>query len=129
MMGVIFLENTKPEKTDKKPYIRPRNINLSMKITQEERDMIERRMAQAGMKTIRAYVVKMAIDGRVISVELESVREMVRLLSNISNNINQLTRKTHETGNIHAQDVEILKNEVESIWGQTQVILQKINKL
>jgi len=86
-------------------------------------------MAQAGMKTIRAYVVKMAIDGRVISVELESVREMVRLLSNISNNINQLTRKTHETGNIHAQDVEILKNEVESIWGQTQVILQKINKL
>ena len=86
-----FLENPKPESTDtntdKKPYIRPRNINLSMKITQEERDMIERRMAQAGMKTIRAYVVKMAIDGRVISVELESVREMVRLLSNISNKV------------------------------------------
>ena len=123
------MKNPKLENTDKKPYIRPRNINLSMKITQEERDMIERRMAQAGMKTIRAYVVKMAIDGRVISVELESVREMVRLLSNISNNINQLTRKTHETGNIHAQDVEILKNEVESIWRQTQVILQKINKL
>ena len=127
------MKNPKPENTDKntnkKPYIRPRNINLSMKITQEERDMIERRMAQAGMKTIRAYVVKMAIDGRVISVELESVREMVRLLSNISNNINQIAKKSNETGNVHAQDIEILQGEVEKIWGQTQVILQKINKL
>ena len=127
------MKNPKPENidknTDKKPYIRPRNINLSMKITQEERDMIERRMAQAGMKTIRAYVVKMAIDGRVISIELESVREMVRLLSNISNNINQIAKKSNETGNVHAQDVEILQGEVEKIWGQTQVILQKINKL
>ena len=115
--------------SEKKPYIRPRNVNLSMKISQDERDMIEKRMAQAGMKTIRAYVVKMAIDGRVIHVELDSVREMVRLLSNATNNINQLTRKTHETGNFHAKDLEILQGEVENIWEQTQVILQKIGKL
>jgi len=100
-----------------------------MKITQEERDMIERRMEQAGIKTIRAYVVKMAIDGRVIQIELESVREMVRLLSNATNNINQIARVCNQTGNIHARDVGILQNEVEGIWEQTKVILQKINQL
>ena len=121
--------NTNLKTKDNKPYTRPRNVNLSMKVTQEERDMIERRMAQAGMKTIRAYVVKMAIDGRVIHVELDSVREMVRLLSNATNNINQVTRKAHETGNIYANDLEVLQGEVETIWAQTQVILQKINKL
>ena len=114
---------------NKKPYVRPRNVNLSMKITQEERDMIERRMEQAGMKTIRAYVVKMAIDGRVIQIELESVREMVRLLSNATNNINQIARACNQTGNIHAKDVAVLQGEVESIWDQTKVILQKINQL
>jgi len=129
LIGVIFLKNPKQKNTDKKPYVRPRNINLSMKITQDERDMIEQRMAQAGMKAIRAYIVKMAIDGRVIYVELDSVREMVRLLSNATNNINQIARKTNETGSIYSQDVEMLKEEVENIWGQTQVILQKINKL
>jgi len=144
-MGVIILEkltssakvranpnadaNTNLKTKDNKPYTRPRNVNLSMKVTQEERDMIERRMVQAGMKTIRAYVVKMAIDGRVIHVELDSVREMVRLLSNATNNINQVTRKAHETGNIYANDLEVLQGEVETIWAQTQVILQKINKL
>ena len=123
--GSDYIEKSKA----KKPYMRPRNVNLSMKITQEERDMIERRMAQAGMTAIRAYVVKMAIDGRVIHVELDSVREMVRLLSNATNNINQIARKANETGNIYAKDIEALQDEVESIWGQTQVILQKINKL
>ena len=123
------MENSKKDNAHKKPYVRPRNVNLSMKITKEERDMIERRMEQAGIKTIRAYVVKMAIDGRVIQIELESVREMVRLLSNATNNINQIARVCNQTGNIHARDVGILQNEVEGIWEQTKVILQKINQL
>ena len=116
-------------KTEKKPYIRPRNVNLSIKITQEERDMIERSMAQTGMATLRAYIVKMAIDGRVIHVELESVREMVRLLSNATNNINQISRAVNQTGNLYAQDVAVLREEVENIWGQTKVILQKLAQL
>ena len=123
------MEKRKTTATEKKPYVRPRNVNLSMKVTQDERDMIERRMAQAGMKTIRAFVVKMAVDGRVIQIELESVKEMVRLLSNATNNMNQVARKANETGNIHAADVELLREEVENIWAQVKVILQKINQL
>ena len=123
------MKKAKQDKTEKKPYIRPRNVNLSIKITQEERDMIERRMAQSGMSTIRAYIVKMAIDGRVIHVELDSVREMVRLLSNATNNINQIAKKTNETGSIHAKEVNILREHVEDIWGQTKEILQKLSKI
>ena len=122
-------KNEKQDKPEKKPYVRPRNVNLSIKITQEERDMIERRMAQTGMTTLRAYIVKMAVDGRVIHVELDSVREMVRLLSNATNNINQISRKCNQTGNIHAPDVDALRDEVEGIWAQTKVILQKLSKL
>jgi len=73
--------------SEKKAYVRPRNVNLAFRVTEEERAMIEKRMAQAGTSNLRAYIVKMAIDGRVIHVELESVREMVRLLSNATNNI------------------------------------------
>ena len=108
---------------------RKRNVNLLIKTTQEERDMIDRRMNQTGMTSLRGYILKMAIDGRVIHVELESIREMVRLLSNATNNINQVAKKCNETGNLYARDVEVLKERVEGIWGQTQVILQKLAKL
>jgi hypothetical protein len=118
--------NDNKQKAEKKPYVRPRNVNLSIKINQEERDMIERRMAQSGIGTIRAYIVKMAIDGRIIHVELESVREMVRLLSNATNNINQIAKKCNETGNIYTNDVAVLREHVEEIWGQTREILQKL---
>jgi len=114
---------------DKKPYIRPRNISLSIKITQEERDMIERRMEQSGMSILRAFIVKMAIDGRVIHVELESVQEMVRLLSNVSNNINQIAHRVNSTNNIYAKDVDALRDYVDELWGQTRAILQKLSKL
>ena len=123
------INNAIPAKTNGKLPARRRNVNLAFRVTEEERTMIEKRVAQTGMSNLRNYLVKMAIDGRVIHVELESVREMVRLLSNATNNINQIAKKTNETGSIYAHDIEILRERIEDIWGQTKVILQKLSKL
>ena len=114
---------------EKKKYIRPRNVNLAFRVTEEERDMIERRMAQTGIKNMRAYIVKMAVDGRVIHVELDSVREMVRLLSNATTNINQIAKRVNQTGNLYATDVKILRERYDEIWGQTKLILRKLSEL
>jgi uncharacterized protein (DUF1778 family) len=118
---VIKLENTKSN--------RLRNTNLSFRVTPEERAMIDKRVEQTGMSNLRAYMVKMAVDGRVIRVELDSVREMVRLLSNATNNINQIARVTNTTGSIHAKDVAVIQKHVEEIWKQAKVIMQKLSKL
>ena len=117
------------ETAEKKEYVRPRNVNLAFRVTEEERGMIERRMAQTGMKNMRAYIVKMAVDGNVIHVELESVREMVRLLSNATNNINQLTKRAHETGSIYAADLDEVSQRYDELWGQTKTILRKLSDL
>jgi len=103
--------------------------DIVFRVSEEEREMIERRMAQSGMENMRAYLVKMAIDGRVIRVELESVREMVRLLSNATNNINQIAHRVNSGGNFYAADLEELSNRYEEIWGQTKTILRKLSAL
>ena len=97
--------------------------------TEEEREMINRRMAQSGMKNMRAYLLKMAVDGRVITVELESVQEMVRLLSNATNNINQIAKRVNETGNIYSADIDELNSRYDELWGQTKTILRKLSEL
>ena len=114
---------------EKEKYVRPRNVNLAFRVTEEERKMIERRMAQTGMKNMRAYIVKMAVDGRVITVELDSVREMVRLLSNATNNINQIAKRANETGSIYAADLDELRGRYDGIWGQAKLILRKLAEL
>ena len=115
--------------TDNKEYIRPRNVNLAFRVSEEERNLIERRMKQAGIKNLRAFVVKQAIDGRIIHVELDSVREMIRLLSNATNNINQIARRANETGNVYAADIEELRERYDDLWMQTKEILKRLTAL
>ena len=110
----------------RKEAVRARNVNMAFRVSQQERDMIDRRMAQTGIQSLRAYMMKMAIDGRVIQIELESVREMVRLLSNATNNINQIAKRANETGNIYAADLEELRKRYDELWGQTRLILRKL---
>ena len=122
-MEVIFTDNI----SEKKANSRVRNLRITFRVTLEERNMIERRMAQTGIKNMRAYLLKQAVDGRVIHIELDSVKEMVRLLSNVTNNINQIARRVNETGNIYAADIEDLRGRYDELWGQTKEILCRLS--
>jgi len=95
-------------------------------VTDEERKMIESRMAQAGVKNMRAYLIKMALDGQIVRLELDSVKEMVRLLSNATNNINQIAKRANETGNIYAADIDELRLRYDGLWGQAKTIMRKL---
>ena len=106
-----------------------RNIAMTFRVTEKERDMIRRRQAQTGIKSLRAYLLKMAVDGRVIHVELDSVREMNRLLSNATNNINQIAKRANETGSVYANDHKDIKARQEEIWVQQKEILRRLNKV
>ncbi len=103
-----------------------RTKQIHFMVTDQEREMIERRMAQAGVKNMRAYLLKMAIDGRVIHVELDSVKEMVRLLGNATNNINQIARRANETGSIYAADISDIRGRFDELWEQTREILRRL---
>jgi hypothetical protein len=95
-------------------------------VDEKERDLIRRRMEQSGIRSLRAYMLKMAADGRVIRVELDSVKEMVRLLSNATSNINQIARRANETGSIHAAGVADLRRQCDGLWGQAKEILRRL---
>ena len=108
---------------------RTKNINLHFMVNEEEHALIQRQMAQSGIKSLRAYLLKQAVDGRIIHVELDSVRDMVRLLSNATNNINQIARRVNETGSIYVADIEDIRGHYESIWKQTKEILRRLSAL
>ena len=85
---------------------RKRDIQLKFRVTPQEREMIETKMAQFGTTNMAAYLRKMAIDGYVVKLDLPELRELVSLLRYSSNNLNQLTRRAHETGRIYEADLE-----------------------
>jgi len=124
-LEVIITEATNTKKTEK----RIRDQQIKFRVTSEEYAMIKRRMAQAGVKNMRAYMLKQAVDGRVIHIELDSVNEMVRLLSNATNNINQIARRVNSTGNLYEQDVADLNARYNELWKQIKEILRRLSDM
>ena len=76
-----------------------------------------------------AYLRKMAGDGYVVNLELLELREMVSLLRRSSNNLNQLTRRVHETGRFYDADLDELRQSYDGLWDAAQKILTTLAKL
>ena len=72
---------------------------------------------------------KMAVDGYVVQLDLPELKELVSLLRRSSNNLNQLTRKVHETGRIYDVDLEDISQRQEQLWDGVKEILTQLSKL
>lgn len=102
---------------------REREIQLKFRVTPEERELIEAKMELLGTSNMAAYLRKMSIDGYVVNLELPELREMVSLLRRYSNNLNQLTRRVHETGRLYDADLEDIRQSQERLWDAASQIL------
>ena len=105
---------------------RKRTVPLLFYVSEEERGMIQAKMALYGTNNLSAYLRKMAIDGFVVNLELP---ELVSLLRRSSNNLNQLTRRVHETGRFYDADLEDLRQGQERLWDAAQKILTLLAKI
>ena len=108
---------------------RQREVQLIFRVTPEERELIEKKMEQLGTTNMAAYLRKMAIDGYAVNLELPELREMVSLLRRSSNNLNQLTRRVHETGRFYDADLEELRQSYDGLWDAAQKILTSLAKI
>ncbi len=92
-----------------------RNIVKNIRMTPDELQMIHQKMQQFGTNNFSAFVRKMAIDGYVVKLELPELKELVSLLRYSSNNLNQLTKRVHETGRFYDADLEELQQSQERL--------------
>lgn len=106
-----------------------RSINIGFRVTPEEQELIRRRQAQTGIRSLRAYLLKMAVDGVVVNLDLSDVRECARLLRAVSNNVNQLARRANAGGSLYAADIADTRLRLDEIWAQQQKIIDSLGKV
>ena len=108
---------------------RKREVQLNFRVSPEELALIEQKMVQLGPKNREAYLRKMALDGYVVRLELPELKELVSLMRYSSNNLNQLTRRVHETGRIYDADLEDISRRQEALWDGVHQVLTQLAKL
>ena len=108
---------------------RTRNVPVLFWVSPQEMELIRQKMAQFGTDNLSAYLRKMAIDGYVLQLDLPELKELVSLLRRSSNNLNQLTRRVHETGRFYDADLEDLRQGYERLWSAAGHVLSQLSKL
>ena len=106
-----------------------RTVGLYTKVSPEEKEVIDQKMALLGTTTLRAYLRKMAVDGYIVQLDMSSVVELVKLLRAISSNVNQIARRCNSTRNLYAQDVDDLRQGYTEVWQGINDLLKKFETL
>ena len=106
-----------------------KDIIKGVRFSPEEMRLVQEKMRQLGTSNFSAFIRKMAIDGYVIKLELPELKELVSLLRYSGNNLNQLTKRVHESGRFYDADLEELQKSQERLWAAAQAVLDKLAKL
>lgn len=86
-----------------------RDQDVHFLASKEEVERIHEKMDELGIRSMGAYLRKMALDGYCIRLDLQDVKALVSLLRICSNNLNQYAKRANETGSIYRADIEDLQ--------------------
>ena len=95
---------------------RTRPVRIEFRVTEQERQLIQKKMEQLGTKNMGAYLRKMAIDGYIIKVDYTEQKKLAASVSRVAGNINQICRRINQTGHFYEDDIFELKAKQCEIW-------------
>lgn len=105
---------------------RKRDVPILFRVSPEEKEQIDRRMADLGIVNMAGYLRKMALDGYIVNLDIPELRELVSLMRRSSNNLNQIAKRVNTTGRIYASDMEDMLQKQEQLWEAVNTILLKL---
>ena len=114
--GIFIVENGKQK-------------GIYFKVSEEERNLIEQKMALTGIRNMSGYLRKMAIDGYVVNLEIPELASCEKLLRYISNNVNQMARTVNSGGAVYPDEVNDIctkQDETNRLFG---AILGQLSRL
>ncbi len=104
---------------------RKRPVVLRCPVTEQERTLIQEKMAQIPTKNFAAYARKMLIDGHVIKVDYAELKAVTAEIGKIGANINQIAKRVNATGSAYEQDIAEIKGALAEIWRLQRLSLLK----
>ena len=94
-------------------------------VTEEEKQLIEQKMAQLPTQRIGAYLRKMAIDGYIIYTDTTDIKAFTAELSAIGRNINQIAKRLNAGSPAYQADIQKIREGLDEIWQLQRRILSR----
>lgn len=105
-----------------------RTINATVHLTPDEYSALRENCLKANYTNMSAYMRKMIFDGYIINVDFSSLSVIEKLLRNMSNNLNQISRRVNSNGNIYAEDLRDIRTRLNEVWEMLYEMVEKVMK-
>ena len=92
-------------------------------VTEEEKWLIDEKMAQLPTRRYGAYLRKMAINGYIIYTDTADIKAFTKELSAIGRNINQIAKRVNAGGGAYKADMREIQERLDEIWQLQRRIL------
>lgn len=106
-----------------------REAAVLIRMSESELSQIRARMEEFGTTNMSAFIRKMAIDGYIVKLDLPELKEMTRLLSSYSNNLNQVAKRVNATGNVYQLDFDEIIQQQNNLWLAAEKIIRALSKI
>ena len=105
-------------------------VHHSVKMSQTEDEILQQKMKAFGVSNLSAFLRAMVLNGYVLKLDIPEIKELIRLLKNLTNNVNQIARRLNEHGSIYETEIDEIKDGQKEIWNilnQILIILRSPN--
>ena len=105
---------------------RRRCVKLMTRVTEEEYAQIQARMALVGTANLSAFLRKLALDGRIVLLDMDEIKTLVSLLRRTSANVNQIAKRVNSTSRVYESDLAEIQNRLGELWLALDEVLRKL---
>ena len=108
---------------------RNRSRQVKFWVSKEEYELLQKKREAAGGVNQGAYIRKMVLDGYIVNLDIPELKEIIRLLSITSNNVNQIARRLNGEGSIYQQDIGEVEAQLEQNYKMLRRLITKLSKI
>ncbi|MDE5765313.1 MAG: plasmid mobilization relaxosome protein MobC [Ruminococcus sp.] len=93
-----------------------RNHKISFRMNDEEYEIFMEKFLKSNSDSQGRFIRRMLLTGLILRFDEDEARKVFRLISNVANNINQITLRVNSTGNIYAEDISEIQRDINELW-------------
>ena len=105
-----------------------RLVNHNFRTTESEAAIMRKKMEALGIRNESAYMRALALIGYILKLDLPQIREMLRLLGNMTNNLNQIAKRLNAHGNLYETEIEEIQQKQDELWKMMRQLLSILER-
>ncbi len=95
---------------------RARKKAVFLYLSDEEYDLLKKKTENAGLHSMADYIRQMIIFGITYTVDFKELHQYNWLLSNLTNNLNQIAHQANSSGMTTNSDLREARRIMEEVW-------------